>query len=72
MTDTSYTFSREVQGPIIPWILTSFEQLISNIPLQIMIHVNQNTRITDMLRYVTKYHEEYIYLNDKPRSLSLD
>lgn len=27
------TFSREAQGPIIPWTLMSLEQFISNIPL---------------------------------------
>lgn len=31
------TFSTDVQGPIIPWILTSFEQLISSVPLEITI-----------------------------------
>lgn len=29
----NYTFSRDAQGPIMPWTLISFEQFISNIPL---------------------------------------
>lgn len=28
------TFSKDVHGPIIPWILMSLEQLISNVPLK--------------------------------------
>lgn len=35
--DIKRTFSRDVHGPIIPWILISFEQLISSVPLELTI-----------------------------------
>lgn len=34
MIEYSLTFSKDVQGPIIPWILMSFEQIISSAPLE--------------------------------------